>query len=130
MSWSIFISLLISALTLIYFWIQKKFSYWKDRGFLFDKPNFPFGCLKDVGVKIHFSAVSKRIYEKFKNKAPAIGLYFFTSPVLYVMDLEIVKQILVKDFNNFVDRGIYFDGENDPLTGEWEKILKNFGKFF
>lgn len=81
------------------------------------EPKFPLGCLKDVGIKVHFSQISKKIYNEYKNKAPAVGLYFFTSPVLAVTDLDIIKHILVKDFNNFVDRGIYFDAEADPLSG-------------
>ena len=32
------------------------------------------------------------------------GIYNFRAPILYVTDLEAVKQILVTDFNHFSDR--------------------------
>lgn len=39
------------------------------------------------------------------------------APVLMVNDLELIKQILVKDFSNFSHRGLYRNEEIDPLIG-------------
>lgn len=58
----------------------------------------------------------RKSYEKFKNH-PYHGLYIFHSPVLMINDLELVKQILVKDFSNFPDRGLFSNEKIDPLTG-------------
>lgn len=33
------------------------------------------------------------------------------------MDLELVKHITVKDFNNFTDRGVFVNEEKEPITG-------------
>ena len=35
---------------------------------------------------------------------PYYGIYFLKSPILVVNDVELAKQILVKDFDNFINR--------------------------
>lgn len=104
---AIFSGFLILIITLIVYYVKKQFSYFEERGFEYIKPQFPFGNLKGVGSSIHFSQLSLEYYNKFKNKAPAIGLYFFTRPVVFLIDLDLVKNVLIKDFNNFHDRGLY-----------------------
>lgn len=113
----IFVGLAVAVIALLVFWFKKKFSYWEDRGFSFVQPEFPFGNLKGVGYNIHFSQKTKKYYYDFKNKAKAIGLYFFTAPIVYIIDLDLVKHVLVKDFSNFTDRGIYVNKKVDPLSG-------------
>jgi cytochrome P450 family 6 len=44
------------------------------------------------------------------------GIYFFKDPVLVVTDPEFAKTIMVKDFNYFVDRGVYSNEKVDPLS--------------
>ena len=112
-----FIALIITVIGLVAYWFKKKFSYWENRGFKFITPEFPFGSLKGVGFKIHFSQKSAKFYNDYKNKAKAIGLYFFTAPVVLVTELDTVKHILVKDFSSFHDRGLYFNKQADPLSG-------------
>lgn len=116
MSWSIVISLLIGAVLLLVLWIKNKYSYWKERGFESVDGSFPFGSLKGVGFTVHFSQVTKKIYDDYKGKAKAVGLYFFTSPTVLLIDLDVVKHVLIKDFHNFSDRGLYFNAKSDPLS--------------
>lgn len=112
-----FFSLLAVVAGLIAFWFRKKYSYFEERGFVYEKPEFPFGCLRGVGSKFHFSQKSKRVYDAFRGKAKVVGLYFFTAPAVFVLDLDTVKHVLVKDFSNFHDRGLYYNTKSDPLSG-------------
>lgn len=125
MGWNIFISLVVAVVVLIAFWFKKKFSYWEDHGFQFIKPEFPFGSLKGVGFKVHFGEKSKAFYCEFRNKAKAVGMYFFVAPVILITDLDVVKHVLVKDFNNFHDRGLYVNTKTDPLSGHLFAIEGN-----
>jgi hypothetical protein len=34
------------------------------------------------------------------------GYYLGFQPILVVTDLELLKQVMVKDFHNFIDRGV------------------------
>ncbi|KAF5292082.1 hypothetical protein FQR65_LT11348 [Abscondita terminalis] len=38
-------------------------------------------------------------------------------PNLIVVDLDLLKSIMTKDFSHFTDRNVYVNEENDPLTG-------------
>ena len=134
MSFNIFIGLVVAVFGLIYYWFNKKFSYWKNHGFEYVKPEFPFGSMSGVGYKVHFSEKSRAFYNEFKNKTKAVGMYFFTAPSILITNLDLLKHILVKDFNSFHDRGLYVNTKADPLSGhlfalEGELIIstKSFG---
>ncbi|GFG37779.1 hypothetical protein Cfor_07812, partial [Coptotermes formosanus] len=45
------------------------------------------------------------------------GIYAFSIPMFIVRDPDIIKNILVKDFPSFHDRGFFSDEEMEPLTG-------------
>lgn len=110
------ITLVAIIIGLVYFWIRKKFSFFADNGFLSETPVFPTGNLKGVGKDIHVSQRIKQLYEKFKNKAPVFGMYFSVSKVVVITDLELVKNVLVRDFGAFHNRGVFFNEKDDPLT--------------
>ncbi len=48
------------------------------------------------------------------------GYYFGFKPILVVTDLELLKQVMVKDFHNFIDRGV----------NNFEYFKMNFGRKF
>lgn len=108
--------LLVGFATALFFFLQNQFNYWKKRGVSCDPPSLLLGNLEGVGKTIHFSTNIQVIYEKFKVGNKVCGFYFLQTPRLLVIDLELIKNILIKDFHNFVDRGIYNNAEDDPLS--------------
>ena len=108
----IFLSILVFLIvccTLGYQFVKKRLRFWSDRGFLQDNPSFPLGNLSGVGTKMTNTENLDYYYKKFKGKAPAIGLYNFLSPTILPIDPELVKNILVRDFNSFHDRGLFYN---------------------
>jgi len=45
------------------------------------------------------------------------GTYTLTKPGIIFRDPDIIKNVLVKDFSSFHDRGFYMDEELEPLSG-------------
>lgn len=42
-----------------------------------------------------------------------VGRYDFIKPLLFIKDLELIKKITVKDFDNFVDHQDFFNRKDD-----------------
>ncbi|XP_021923332.1 probable cytochrome P450 6a14 [Zootermopsis nevadensis] len=110
-------TLIASILSVIYIYFKWSFTYWKKRNVPYADPIFPFGnftqsCLmrKQVGD------VLTDIYKELEGHRYG-GMYIFTKPSLILRDPDLIKDILVKDFSTFHDRGFYMNEEIEPLTG-------------
>ncbi|XP_001847405.2 probable cytochrome P450 6a14 [Culex quinquefasciatus] len=108
--------LVVPVFALFYLFLRRKYSYWADRNVPHEPGQFPMGSLKGMGSKYHLIQITDRIYSKFKGTGSMAGFYVTLSPTVLVTDLELVKQILVKDFNSFRDRGMYYNEKEDPLS--------------
>lgn len=106
----------ISIASAIYLFFKHRYSYWKNKGVPFEPPTFPYGNLKGVDTKIHLSEWSKNIYDKSKEKGKFAGIFLLYEPALMLFDHNIIKNVLIKDFNKFNDRGLYYNEDCDPLS--------------
>lgn len=57
-----------------------------------------------------------KFYNQMKGNGLFCGLYFFHSPVVLATDMEFVKNVMVKDFSSFQDRGVFYNEKDDPLS--------------
>jgi cytochrome P450 family 6 len=118
------IAILTAAFTGLYLYFTRNFNFWKKRGVPYVKPTPFVGNLKElvfqtVGIGHHL----QKIYDENKD-VPYVGLFSFDQPSLVIRDLELVKNILVKDSQNFMDRIITFNEALDPLFGKTMFTLK------
>jgi len=65
----------------------------------------------------------QQIYEQNSDK-PYVGIFSFDKPILLIRDVELVKNILVKDFKYFIDRAISLDEKLDPLLSRTLFVIK------
>ncbi|KPI99684.1 PREDICTED: cytochrome P450 6B5-like [Papilio xuthus] len=121
---------LASALTLLYFYFTRTFNYWKDRNVAGPKPLPFFGNLKDTTLRRkHAAIVFKSIYDAYPNEK-VVGVYRMTTPCLLLRDLDVIKQVMIKDFDLFLDRGVEFSKEGLGLNlfhadGDTWRVLRN-----
>jgi cytochrome P450 family 6 len=92
-------------------------SYWADLNVLCFEPTFPFGNIKGINKTRNLHEITQHYYELAKTSGKKfVGLYFFTNPVVLAVDLDFVKTVMVKDFQHFHDRGVYYNERDDPLS--------------
>ncbi|KAJ0177947.1 hypothetical protein K1T71_006820 [Dendrolimus kikuchii] len=121
---------LITVPILIYWYITRTFNYWKDRNVVTPKPVPLFGNWKEAALRRkNMNLVFEEIYKQFPNEK-VVGVYRMTTPCLLIRDLDIIKHIMIKDFDLFPGRGVEFsqDGLGANLfhaDGELWRALRN-----
>lgn len=106
---------LVCAIAALHFYIKHLYLYWCSRGVPQITPTFPFGNLgKSIRNELSNNETLDELYRS--TDAPFIGIYSVFSPCLMPRDPELIRNILVKDFQHFADRGVYLDAKNDPLS--------------
>lgn len=106
----------LSVLSALYCFIKRRYSFWFRLGVPFIRPTFPFGNIKDVGKTFHSCELLMKFYNENKHRGPFVGLYFFLSPVVLLTDLNLIKNVMAKDFSVFHERHFYHNEKDDPLS--------------
>ncbi|KAJ8667891.1 hypothetical protein QAD02_009554 [Eretmocerus hayati] len=126
---------------LAYRYIKKQGEYFKDRGVpytpgssILNKLIMPFIVpFMDVQTQV------KEVYKKGPIDAKYFGFFESNGPITVIRDIELIKNITVKHFDNFPDHRTLVDVEMDPLFGrnlflirgdEWRHSRKFLGQFF
>nr|AVL92861.1 CYP450 [Locusta migratoria] len=110
---------LVAALALLALYGRHRWSYWIRRGvpYLPGAP-FPFGhAWRAMLFQRYIGDVISDLYWKVPASEPLGGIFMFLKPGVVARDPELIKHMLVKDFQHFHDRGLYVNEDVDPLTG-------------
>ena len=143
--WEILLTMAVVALTAFYFYVRHKMSYWKRMGVAEDPGSFPFGgkFMKDfIFRRISFFEMTDEVYKRFPD-APFVGTYgMFGSPTLLIRDPDLAKRVLIKDFDQFMERkprGNHLHSKNNrylpyflvELQGDqWKKVRASLSPAF
>lgn len=127
-AWTATLVAVVVALFLFYWW--HVLSYWWMRGV----PSLPaepvFGNLRDrFFLRVSSGEVFASFYRRLKPR-PYGGVYQTSTPLLVLCDLELIKQVMVKDFQYFQERGSFVDEKRNPLSAHlfnldgprWKKL--------
>lgn len=108
----------IIILFLINYLYKKLFAlnYWDRAGVPSLKPTLPFlGNFYELFLgKTNIDLINS-LHDKVGDR-PFAGVYAFTTPLLILKDPDLIKRILVKDFQYFVDRGFNTNPVTDPIA--------------
>lgn len=133
---------LVSVLLLATFYLYCKYlqTYWARKGVFSYPSTFPFGHSADIILrKTNFGISFKNLYNKVQERGfRYVGYYFFTKPTLVVVDLDMVKSILITDYQHFTDHGVYCNEKVDPINAhlftyhgeKWKKLRTKLSPAF
>ncbi|KAL7024354.1 hypothetical protein ACKWTF_013006 [Chironomus riparius] len=120
--------LILIALIFVLFllWLYWQQTYFKRHNIPYVQTNVLLGGLSDALLKkCGFFENVLRLYTRPEVKdVPFFGFYIFQRPALVIKDPELIKRIMIKDFNSFSNR-VTASYDADPL-GKYNLIfLKN-----
>lgn len=87
-------------------WLYRKQTFFKRHKIPFVQTNIFLGGLSDslLGKCGFFENVRRLYWAPEVKDAPFFGFYIFQRPALVVKEPELIKRIMVKDFNYFNNR--------------------------
>lgn len=109
-------NLIVGLCLLAWFFYKKTFEYWKVRNVPFIQPELFYGNSRGLGTKYHTCTFMEKGYNELKDQGPVGGVYISLRPTAIITNLDLVKTVLVKDFNIFPNRGIYYNAKDDPIS--------------
>lgn len=124
--WSLDILIVSSSLMIaVYLYASWKLKYWSRRGIMQITPSPLFGNFKKcILFQKSVSEIIRELYGQNEG-LPFMGFYIFYKPFFLVRDIELVKHILVKDFNTFANKHTSADSKNDRIGYSNLFIIKN-----
>ncbi|KAK0166957.1 hypothetical protein PV327_004421 [Microctonus hyperodae] len=84
--------------------MTRQFKYWKKRSVIEIKPTPIIGNLGDLLTAKRSAAQWVQDIYNYGAGSPYVGFYLFDQPCLLIRDPELIKNVLVRDFNYFQDR--------------------------
>lgn len=107
----------------LYVTLIKPYFYWKERNVPYKTP---FPLVGNMGpVVLRLKTMADNLDEFYNGiEGRYKGFYGFLKPMLMVKDVELIKQITVKDFDSFLDHRDIIPEELEPLFGRALFLLK------
>lgn len=108
----------------------RNYNHWKNKGVKYVRPRIIFGNMYELCTqKLSMGQLFAKFYRE--NHEPYVGLYSFDAPILLVKDLDLIKRILIQDFDSFHDRSVVQNLKDEKMSKtflflsrrpEWESI--------
>lgn len=128
------------AILIFVLYLQHKSNddYWKVRGIRGPEPQNFFSLIKSMLVtKAFIGDTINKMYENYKDEK-MIGMLGGRIPILILKDPDLIKDILIKDFSKFADRGIRLHEKVNPLSAHlftlepkrWRPLRKSLSPVF
>lgn len=109
-----FLLLFIIVISFFHYW---SFGYWKRKNVFSVRGELLFGSIKNVLLsRKTLIEMFAEIYDKYKAHR-LVGFYSFYKPMLLITDPEIIREVLVKEFNSFANNGYRVYAKADPMFG-------------
>lgn len=104
------------SLLFIYIILKRKQNYWRNKKVPHQRAHILWGNVKGVGKDFHIMDPINEVYNMYKESTVLAGITFILGNLYVLTDLNLIKNIMVKDFANFTDRSSFVNEKDDPLT--------------
>jgi hypothetical protein len=95
---------------------QSNAQYWQKRGFAFLGSEATGGAVWNFWNKTLLVYIDLKMYKYAKPlKQPLFGFIEFSSPAVFFTDLDLIKNIFIKDFDSFMNRRPLKLEKTDPM---------------
>lgn len=136
----IFLSILLVLLCYLIWCINDRLNYFKKQNVKYLKSDPLLGALKDSMLKkiSLFENIANNYNTPELKDEPYFGMFVFLRPIITVKDPELIKRILITDFNSFNSRKSE-SGVHDPIGyyhpflsshSLWKNIRPKVSQFF
>lgn len=107
-----------SLFATLYLWMKWKHTYWQRRGIPTVPSHWFFGHFKDaILLRRPAGLVLSELHQQAADK-DVLGIYILHKPFLLLRNPELIKQIMIRDFNVFPNH--HFRGtSNSDTVGKW-----------
>ncbi|XP_066257293.1 probable cytochrome P450 6a13 [Euwallacea similis] len=108
--------LIVLGFLYLYVYFQFSYTYWMRKGVSHLKPRFPLGNNDCIGFEaFSYGTETVEWYKELKKRGLKYGgAWSWAKPVLILTDPEYFRDVLLKDFNSFIDRDFYHNPKYDP----------------
>lgn len=113
----ILLAIVVGLLSYLFYCAYQRQNFWKDRNIPhIDSPLWGH-FLKTTALQESAAVTITNLYHhKQAQGHKFVGINVFHKPAILVRDPDLVKRVLVKDFNYFTSRHVGTDPETDPLA--------------
>ncbi|XP_036323943.1 probable cytochrome P450 9f2 [Rhagoletis pomonella] len=108
----------------LYRWATANFDFFEKRQIPYDKPFPMFGSFKSVTLRRR-SMFDTLIDLYNQHKGGIYGVFYQTTPIFLIRDIDLVRQITVKDFDHFMNHNNFFGEDSHDLLANSLFLLKN-----
>ena len=120
--WVEVMALLVLLFLLFYRMVTKNFDKWERAGIAFKPGHFPYGSVNIFKEKKNFAQHIIDMTNEFKEER-FFGWFMFGKPMLMINDVELVKNIKVKDFSHFVDPQDEHTAKMGRMGGDLDRLI-------
>lgn len=107
------LGVLLSIVALYCVYSKWKFQYWARKGVPQLNPRLFFGDTLPLAKGQALSEFHLNLYRKFKSAgAKCVGIYNAHMPELLPIDINLLKDIIVKDYPHFSSHGVFYHDKN------------------
>ncbi|XP_031635618.1 cytochrome P450 6B1-like [Contarinia nasturtii] len=109
------IAVILGVITVFYTWLKWNYSYWKRNKVPGPEPKLFVGNIGSTFTFTeHWGVTTANWYKQFSNE-PYIGYYKMFKPAVLIRDPDLVKDVMITNFNSFRDNDFALSKKFDPL---------------